>query len=132
MNYDYSNNYYYYLGGNYRYNVDDQASIRYGYYKHAEVLNHVAWHYYQHVEDKDKLQMALTWSQSSLALDPENPYFLDTYAHLLYKTGKTKEAVKYQKKAVAQLNSKKLRFDIDYTQADTIRADYIKMKNKTL
>ncbi len=132
MNYDYSNNYYYYLGGNYRYNVDGQASVRYGYYKHAETLNHVAWHYYQHVTDKDKLQQAVTWSQSSLALDPENPYFLDTYAHLLYKTGKTKEAVKYQKKAVSKLNSKKLRFEIDDAQAETIRADYTKMKNKTL
>ena len=132
MNYDYSNNYYYYLGGSYRYNIDDQASIRYGYYKHAEVLNHVAWHYYQHLTDKENLQMALNWSQSSLALDPENPYFLDTYAHLLYKTGKTKEAVKYQKKAVSKLNSKKLLFEIDDAQAETIRADYTKMKNKTL
>lgn len=132
MDYDYSNNYYYYLGGNYRYNVDDLASTHYGYYKHAETLNSVAWHYYQHVADKDKLQLALTWSQSSLALDPENPYFLDTYAHLLYKTGKTKEAVKYQKKAVSQLSSKKLRFEIDETQAETIRTDYDKMKKKTL
>ena len=132
MDYDYSNNYYYYLGGNYRYNVDDRASTHYGYYKHAETLNSVAWHYYQHVADRDKLQMALTWSQSSLALDPENPYFLDTYAHLLYKTGKTKEAVKYQKKAVSQLSSKKLRFEIDDAQAETIRADYTKMKKKTL
>lgn len=132
MNYDYSNNYYYYLGGNYRYNIDDQASIRYGYYKHAEILNHVAWHYYQHIPDKENLQMALNWSQSSLALDPENPYFLDTYAHLLYKTGKTKEAIKYQKKAVSKLNSKKLLFEIDDVQAETIRADYVKMKNKTL
>ena len=76
--------------------------------------------------------MALNWSQSSLALDPENPYFLDTYAHLLYKTGKTKEAVKDQKKAVSKLNSKKLLFEIDDAQAETIRADYTKMKNKTL
>ena len=132
MNYDYSNNYYYYLGGNYRYNIDDDASIRYGYYKHAETLNHVAWHYYEHVADKEKLKQALTWSQSSLVLDPENPYFLDTYAHLLYKTGKTKEAVKIQKKAVSKLSSKKLRFEIDDAQAETIRADYAKMKNKTL
>ena len=132
MDYDYSNNYYYYLGGNYRYNVDDLASTHYGYYKHAETLNSVAWHYYQHIADKEKLQMALTWSQSSLALDSENPYFLDTYAHLLYKTGKTKEAVKYQKKAVSQLSSKKLRFEIDDAQAETIRTDYAKMKKKTL
>jgi predicted Zn-dependent protease len=92
----------------------------------------VAWHYYQHVTDNTKLQQALTWSQSSLALDSENPYFLDTYAHLLYKTGKTKEAVKFQKKAVSKLNSKKLRFEINDAQAETIRADYAKMKNKTL
>lgn len=132
MNYDYSNNYYYYLGGNYRYNVDDLASTHYGYYKHAETLNSVAWHYYQHVADKGKLQQALTWSQSSLALDPENPYFLDTYAHLLYKTGKIKEAVKFQKKAVSKLTSKKLLFEIDDAQAETIRGDYAKMKKKTL
>jgi tetratricopeptide (TPR) repeat protein len=132
MNYDYSNNYYYYLGGNYRYNVDDNALTHYGYYKHAESLNSVAWHYYQHVTDNTNLQQALTWSQSSLVLDPENPYFLDTYAHLLYKTGRIKEAIKFQKKAVAKLDSKKLRFEIDDTQAETIRADYARMKNKTL
>jgi hypothetical protein len=131
MNYDYSN-YYYFLGGNYRYNTDELANTKYGYFKHAEALNHVAWHYYQHVADKDKLQQALTWSKSSLVLDPKNPYFLDTYAHLLYRSGKLKEAVKYQKKAVTELDNKKSNYQIDEIQAETIRADYQKMKTKTL
>ena len=67
-----------------------------------------------------------------LVLDPKNPYFLDTYAHLLYRSGKLKEAVKYQKKAVTELDNKKSNYQIDEIQAETIRADYQKMKTKTL
>jgi hypothetical protein len=42
MTYDYRNNYYYYLGGNYRYNIDDQAIVRYGYYNMLNLST--AWH----------------------------------------------------------------------------------------
>lgn len=132
LNFDYVYNYYYWFGGGYHYHNDELPETVYLRFKNAEILNSVAWHYYKHVTDITKLTLALRWSKSSLSLEPHNPYFLDTYAHLLYKTGNRKEALKYQKRAISEMNSKTLSYDIDYTQRENIEADYLKMKKKTL
>lgn len=132
IHFDYAYNYYYWLGGGYRHHNDELPEDIYFRYKNAEVLNSVAWHYYKHITDISKLNLALRWSKSSLSLEPHNPYFLDTYAHLLYKTGNRKEALKYQKRSISEMNSKTLSYEIDYTQRDNIEADYLRMKKKTL
>jgi predicted RNA polymerase sigma factor len=43
---------------------------------------------------------ALEWSKKSFK-DKENPMFMDTYANILHKMGRTKEAIEVQEKAVA-------------------------------
>lgn len=130
--FDYAYNYYYTFGGNYRYYNDELPETIYHKFKYAEILNSVAWHYYKSITDPSKLKLAINWSKSSLTLEPHNPYFLDTYAHLLYKTGNRKEALKYQKKAIAEMNSKTIQYEIDYTQRENIEGDLLKMKKKTL
>lgn len=130
--FDYVYNYYYWFGGGYRYHNDELPETIYLRFKNAEILNSVAWHFYKHITDLSKLNLALQWSKSSLTLEPHNPYFLDTYAHLLYKIGSRKEALKYQKRAISEMNSKTISYEIDYSQRENIEGDYVKMKKKTL
>lgn len=63
-------------------------------------LNTVAWNYYLHVNDPDDLQSAIGWAKQSVKMDA-NSYNLDTYAALMYKTGKYKKALKFANKAIA-------------------------------
>ena len=62
-------------------------------------LNWTAWKFYEHVENKGYLQKALAWSKRAIELSG-NYRNLDTYAHLLYKLGKTKDAHAVTEKAI--------------------------------
>jgi thioredoxin-related protein len=69
-------------------------------YLTADPLNMWAWTVFQRSSDIKELERALIWSDSSLklSLKPNAGYF-DTYANLLYKLGKTREAVTFEKRA---------------------------------
>jgi hypothetical protein len=67
----------------------------------ATALNSYAWYSYQHGRADTEAARLLKWSAASLQAQPDNPAFLDTYAHLLYKQGKRKQAIRTQRKAVA-------------------------------
>ncbi|MFD1141381.1 thioredoxin fold domain-containing protein [Larkinella insperata] len=67
----------------------------------AMKLNNIAWSYYETLTDAKALNQALGWSKRSLELDP-SPMHMDTYAHLLYKLGRKKEAIKTQEEAIAK------------------------------
>ena len=64
-----------------------------------EMLNTFAWTMFENVSDTTLLKSALIWSANSLGEHPQ-PYMIDTYANLLHKLGKQKEAVEWQQKAV--------------------------------
>jgi tetratricopeptide (TPR) repeat protein len=69
----------------------------------ANQLNSIAWticENYKIFKDKAALKKALEWSKSSLADEPENPSFIDTYAHLLAEKGDKKNAIIYQERAI--------------------------------
>lgn len=69
-------------------------------------LNNGAFSFYTMNAPDSLLRKAMAWSARSLAFN-ETAANLDTYARLLYKTGKKDSAVHYQKKAVdLQLKSK--------------------------
>lgn len=55
---------------------------------------------YYLAEQDMQLQRAADMSSFTLENDPKNPTYLDTYAWILYKMGKSKEAKKYLKKAI--------------------------------
>lgn len=61
-------------------------------------LNSFAWAIFQNCEDMACVASALEWSKQSFANEP-NHMFVDTYANLLYKNGKTKEAIEWETKA---------------------------------
>lgn len=62
-------------------------------------LNEIAWNFYKHLDDKKLLQQAKQWSKKSIEL--KNNYANnDTYASILYKLGKKKEAKAAAEKAI--------------------------------
>lgn len=69
----------------------------------ARTLNSWAWEIFKFSNDKDELNKALAWSKRSNELDTNLPELIDTYANLLYKLGRVKEAISWQEKAVQQL-----------------------------
>lgn len=62
-------------------------------------LNSYAWSVFENCDDLACLQAALAWSKTSIS-ETEVPNFVDTYANLLYKSGDTENAIRWQKKAV--------------------------------
>lgn len=64
-------------------------------------LNNDAWWVFTHSEDKKDLQHALQWSKKAITKAPQSGNWLDTYANLLYKLGRNKEAIATQEKALS-------------------------------
>lgn len=63
-------------------------------------LNSYAWTVFENCKDMNCVTEALDWSKRSFA-DNKNPMFMDTYANILHKLGKTKEAIEIQGQAIA-------------------------------
>jgi thioredoxin-related protein len=63
------------------------------------LLNEYAWGYVQMISNQKDLEQALIWSERAISL-AETPANLDTYANLLIKLGRKKEAIKAEKKAI--------------------------------
>lgn len=78
----------------------DEYISKYGQYVKAEDLNQFAWKTFEKITDKDALNKAAKWSELSYK-QTEEPAYLDTYANLLYKSGRKDEAITVQEKAVA-------------------------------
>lgn len=62
-------------------------------------LNRGAWLLYTSTSDESYLKKALAWAKRSLDFY-ESPEAMDTYARILYKTGNSHEAIKWQKRAI--------------------------------
>lgn len=62
-------------------------------------LNEFAWTVFQNCSDGTCLQNALEWSKRSFEKE-QNPAFMDTYANILYRLGKTDEALEWEGKAL--------------------------------
>ncbi|MCS6967639.1 MAG: thioredoxin fold domain-containing protein [Cytophagales bacterium] len=78
------------------------ASARYldHYCNDWQELNEIAWSYYEQETSLDKLQKALQWVEKSIQLK-ETYSNLETKAHLLYKLGRSKEALEVAQKAIS-------------------------------
>lgn len=69
----------------------------------SELLNNIAWLVYENYKtynDKKSLANALNWAKKATVLAPEKDHILDTYAHILYESGKKKSAVTMETKAL--------------------------------
>ena len=66
----------------------------------SELLNEYAWTLFKHCNDSKILNVALKWSRNTFVNQTiVEPNYLDTYANLLHKLGKTKDALKWELKA---------------------------------
>jgi len=63
------------------------------------MLNDYAWTIFEKCDDMACVEKALSWSKQSVAANDKDHAFIDTYANLLYKAGKKKEAIEWETKA---------------------------------
>ncbi|MEO6037436.1 MAG: thioredoxin family protein [Saprospiraceae bacterium] len=63
------------------------------------ILNEMAWAFYENVSDPKMLETALGWAKKSVEMDANYPN-TDTLAALYAKLGKKKQAIKYAKQAI--------------------------------
>jgi tetratricopeptide (TPR) repeat protein len=85
-------------------------------------LNEAAWDVFQVSYNKTVLDRALEWSKRSVAAYPKVDWeYLDTYANLLYKTGRKDEAIAWEKKAIvlAKDSSQKKDFEESLSKMET-------------
>ncbi|CAL1519758.1 sugar-binding domain-containing protein [Chitinophaga sp. MM2321] len=68
-------------------------------YISAQDLNSYAWTVFENVMDTTHLANALNWSRRCIQVANE-PAYIDTYANVLYKSGKTTDAIAYEEKAL--------------------------------
>lgn len=83
---------------------DDENSWKYYKMRFANRANNIAWKVFEeHKQNPDKLNEAFQWSSSAVQLEPENSFYLDTFAHLLYARGEKQKALEIEEKAVKNL-----------------------------
>lgn len=65
-------------------------------------LNEYAWNMFLHICDSSLLNIALNWSNQSIELCPPDfvPNYIDTKANILYKLGKTEDAISLEEDAL--------------------------------
>ncbi len=83
------------------------------FFNDASTLNAICWTYFMEVNEKDKLADAEKWIALSVALE-DRYYNSDTYANILHKEGKKKEAIDMAKHSIEA--AKKLSEDYSSTQ----------------
>lgn len=66
----------------------------------ALLLNNISWELFKADASNGMLPFLLRWSNASLEAAPNNPFYLDTYAHLAYAKGDKAGAVARQQKAI--------------------------------
>ncbi|WPO80560.1 hypothetical protein [Flavobacterium sp. KACC 22761] len=93
---------------------------------HSNLCNNAAWSVVLQSQNANFLKEAIKWSEYSLVITKNNPYYLDTLAQLYYKDGQKQKAIETQALAVKFLNA----VTEPETAAD-IKETLDKMKNGT-
>ena len=63
-------------------------------------LNNHAWLIFLHSSDSTQLNKALSWANMAVTINPNYSNSWDTYANLLFKLGRKKEALKMEERAI--------------------------------
>lgn len=91
----------------------------------ANMSNQAAWFVVEKSTNPESVKKAIRWSQSSLQLEKDNPYYLDTLAQLYYKNGEKQKAIATQERAL------KFATDIEESTKNEMEMVFEKMKNGT-
>lgn len=93
---------------------------------HSSTANSAAWTVVENPMNANYLKDAIKWSEYSLAVTKNNPYYLDTLAQLYYKDGQKEKAIATQTLAVKHLDA-----NTDEVTANEIKDVLTKMQNGT-
>ncbi|GIQ59324.1 hypothetical protein Flavo103_24600 [Flavobacterium collinsii] len=66
----------------------------------SDLCNSAAWEVVSKQDNVDFVKNAINWSEYSLIVTKNNPYYLDTLAQLYYKNGQKEKAIQTQEKAL--------------------------------
>lgn len=111
------------VGTDYQYMYGDWTSFK---DYHSNLANSVAWAVTLKPENASYIKAAIAWSEYSLLITKNNPYYLDTLAQLYYKDGQKNKAIETQLLAVKYIGSV-----YDEQTASEIRETLSKMQNGT-
>lgn len=93
---------------------------------HSNLCNNAAWNVVLKPQNSSFIKDAIKWSEYSLAVTKNNPYYLDTLAQLYYKDGQKEKAIATQTLAVKYTNA-----DVEEVTAGEIKETLSKMQNGT-
>ncbi|KQX09000.1 hypothetical protein [Flavobacterium sp. Root420] len=93
---------------------------------HSNLCNSAAWTVVLKPANANFLKSAITWSEYSLVVTKNNPYYLDTLAQLYYKDGQKQKAIETQTLAVKYLST-----EIEQETATEIHETLTKMQDGT-
>ncbi len=66
----------------------------------SNASNETAWFVVEKSKNPESVKKAIKWSESSLRIEKNNPYYLDTLAQLYYKNGEKQKAISTQEQAL--------------------------------
>lgn len=92
----------------------------------SNLANTVAWQVTLKPENASYIKAAINWSEYSLIITKNNPYYLDTLGQLYYKDGQKEKAIATQTLAVKYLTP-----EVEEQTAMEIRETLTKMQNGT-
>jgi hypothetical protein len=93
---------------------------------HSDICNNAAWTVVLKPQNSNFIKEAIKWSEYSLIVTKNNPYYLDTLAQLYYKDGQKDKAIATQTLAVKYLNP-----NVEEEMAREIKDVLTKMQNGT-
>ncbi|SFD27719.1 hypothetical protein [Flavobacterium phragmitis] len=93
---------------------------------HSNLCNNAAWTVVTKAQNSSFLKDAIKWSEYSLVVTKNNPYYLDTLAQLYYKDGQKEKAIATQTLAVKYLDA-----NMDGVTATDIKETLAEMQNGT-
>ena len=92
---------------------------------YANTSNQVAWFVVEKSKNPESIKKAIKWSESSLRIEKNNPYYLDTLAQLYYKNGEKQKAIATQEQALKYIGNS------DEVAKQEMQTAYEKMKTGT-
>ena len=92
---------------------------------YANTSNQAAWFVVEKSKNPESIKKAIKWSESSLRIEKNNPYYLDTLAQLYYKNGEKQKAIATQEQALKYIG------DSDEVPKQEMQTAYEKMKAGT-
>ena len=100
--------------------------------KYAYILNGAAWYLYEQKTDTVSRKLAAKYVDLALQLAPQNPYYLDTRAHLQYVSGSKAAAILTQQKAVSEAVKMRKDYLLEDKQVEMFKLELEKMKSGKL